>query len=139
MRKIIPLITALAAALSLGGCSANDAPITYTSIPASEAKALMDSETDYIILDVRTEKEYADGHIPDAILIPDYEIAERAENELTDKSQLILVYCRSGRRSKNAAEKLAEMGYSNVKEFGGIIEWGYETTVDNNIDNSKGV
>lgn len=139
MRKIIPLIAALAAALSLGGCSANDAPITYTSIPASEAKALMDSETDYIILDVRTEKEYADGHIPDAILIPDYEIAERAENELTDKSQLILVYCRSGRRSKNAAEKLAEMGYSNVKEFGGIIEWGYETTVENNIDNSKGV
>lgn len=139
MRKIIPLITALAAALSLGGCSANDAPITYTSIPASEAKALMDSETDYIILDVRTEKEYADGHIPDAILIPDYEIAERAENELTDKSQLILVYCRSGRRSKNAAEKLAEMGYSNVKEFGGIIDWGYETTVENKIDNSKGV
>lgn len=139
MRKIIPLITALAAALSLGGCSANDAPITYTSIPASEAKALMDSETDYIILDVRTEKEYADGHIPDAILIPDYEIAERAENELTDKSQLILVYCRSGRRSKNAAEKLAEMGYSNVKEFGGIIDWGYETTAENNIDNSKGV
>lgn len=140
MRKIIPLIAALAAALSLGGCSANDAPITYTSIPASEAKALMDSETNYIILDVRTEKEYADGHIPDAILIPDYEIAERAENELTDKSQLILVYCRSGRRSKNAAEKLAEMGYSNVKEFGGIIEWGYETTAENNIDNnSKGV
>lgn len=139
MRKIIPLITALAAALSLCGCSANDAPITYTSIPASEAKALMDSETDYIILDVRTEKEYADGHIPDAILIPDYEIAERAENELTDKSQLILVYCRSGRRSKNAAEKLAEMGYSNVKEFGGIIDWGYETTAENNIDNSKGV
>lgn len=139
MRKIIPLITALAAALSLCGCSANDAPITYTSIPASEAKALMDSETDYIILDVRTEKEYADGHIPDAILIPDYEIAERAENELTDKSQLILVYCRSGRRSKNAAEKLAEMGYSNVKEFGGIIDWGYETTVENKIDNSKGV
>lgn len=139
MRKIIPLIAALAAALSLGGCSANDAPITYTSIPASEAKALMDSETDYIILDVRTEKEYADGHIPDAILIPDYEIAERAENELTDKSQLILVYCRSGRRSKNAAEKLTEMGYSNVKEFGGIIDWGYETTAENNIDNSKGV
>ena len=139
MRKIIPLITALAAALSLGGCSANEAPITYTSIPASEAKALMDSETDYIILDVRTEKEYADGHIPDANLIPDYEIAERAENELTDKSQLILVYCRSGRRSKNAAEKLAEMGYSNVKEFGGIIDWGYETTVENKIDNSKGV
>lgn len=140
MRKIIPLITALAAALSLCSCSANEAPITYTSIPASEAKALMDSETDYIILDVRTEKEYADGHIPDAILIPDYEIAERAENELTDKSQLILVYCRSGRRSKNAAEKLAEMGYSNVKEFGGIIDWGYETTAENNIDNnSKGV
>lgn len=130
MRKMIPLITALAAALFLGGCSAEEAPITYTSIPASEAKALMDSETDYIILDVRTEKEFADGHIPGAILIPDYEIAERAESELSDKKQLILVYCRSGRRSKNAAEKLAELGYSNVKEFGGIIDWGYETTVE---------
>ena len=130
MKDPIILISALAMSLLLGSCSAEEAPITYTSIPASEAKALMDSENGYIILDVRTEKEFADGHIPDAVLIPDYEIAERAENELTDKKQLILVYCRSGRRSKNAAEKLVEMGYSNVKEFGGIIEWGYETTAE---------
>lgn len=140
MKNPLSLIAALTMALSLGGCSADEAPITYTSIPASEAKALMDSETDYIILDVRTEKEFADGHIPGAVLIPDYDIETRAENELPDKNQLILVYCRSGRRSKNAAEKLAALGYSNVKEFGGIIEWGYETTVENITDNSsKGV
>lgn len=138
MRKMIFLITAFTMALSLGGCSAEEAPVTYTSIPAAEAKALMDSETDYIILDVRTENEFADGHIPGALLIPDYEIEERAESELTDKKQLILVYCRSGRRSKNAAEKLAELGYSNVKEFGGIIDWGYETAAETNTDKSKG-
>lgn len=130
MKRIISILAAAILALSFSGCSSDNAPLTYTSISASEAKALMDSESDYIILDVRTEKEFADGHIPDAILIPDYEIEERAENELTDKNQLILVYCRSGRRSKTAAEKLAAMGYSNVKEFGGIIDWGYETAVE---------
>ncbi len=130
MKKPLSIFAAITMALSLYGCSADEAPITYISIPASEAKALMDSETDYIILDVRTENEFADGHIPGAILIPDYEIETRAENELPDKEQLILVYCRSGRRSKNAAEKLAALGYSNVKEFGGIIEWGYETTTE---------
>lgn len=130
MKKMLLLISAITAALSLSGCSAEETPITYTSIPVSEAKALMDSESDYVILDVRTEKEFADGHIPGAVLIPDYDIETRAETELPDKKQLILVYCRSGRRSKNAAEKLAELGYSNVKEFGGIIDWGYETTTE---------
>ncbi len=130
MKKILSIIAVAILALSFFGCSADTAPITYTSISASEAKALMDSETGYIILDVRTEKEFADGHIPNALLIPDYEIEERAEKELTDKKQLILVYCRSGRRSKSAAEKLAALGYSNVKEFGGIIDWGYETAVE---------
>lgn len=129
MKNPFSLIAAMTMMLSPAGCSAEDAPITYTSIPASEAKALMDSETDYIILDVRTEKEFAEGHIPNAILIPDYDVEARAENELPNKKQLILVYCRSGRRSKNAAEKLAALGYSNVKEFGGIIDWGYETTI----------
>ena len=85
-----------------------------------------DSEKDYIILDVRTMEEFNESHIDGAILIPDYEINEKAEEILTDKNQLIFVYCRSGRRSKIAAEELVKLGYTNVKEFGGIIDWEYE-------------
>ena len=99
---------------------------TYDQISGAEAKALMDSESGYIILDVREQYEYNEGHIPGAILIPYGEIADRAEKELPDKDQLILVYCRSGRRSKIAAEELVKLGYTNVKEFGGIIDWEYE-------------
>lgn len=99
----------------------------YISISAEQAKHLMDTEKGYVILDVRTEEEYNESHIPDAILIPDCEIMTKAEQVLTDKEQLILVYCRSGRRSKNASQALAELGYTNVKEFGGIIDWPYET------------
>ena len=94
-------------------------------ITAKEAKNIMDTETDYIILDVRTEEEFKEGHIKNALLIPDYEITEKAETVLTNKEQLILVYCRSGRRSKIAANELATMGYTNIKEFGGIIDWPY--------------
>ena len=100
---------------------------SYMNITANEAKEIMDTQSDYIILDVRTEEEFAQGHIPNAILIPDYEIETKATSMLTDKNQLILVYCRSGRRSKNAAEKLVKLGYTNIKEFGGIIDWPYET------------
>ena len=96
------------------------------SITADEAKEIMDSASDYIILDVRTDEEFIEGHIPGAILIPDYEITASANTMLPNKDQLILVYCRSGRRSKLAAETLAELGYTNVKEFGGIIDWKYE-------------
>jgi len=96
-------------------------------ISAKEAKALMDSEKGYIIIDARTEREYAEGHIQGAILIPEYEISERAEEEIPDKDTLVLVYCRSGRRSKIAAEELVKLGYTNVKEFGGIIDWEYGT------------
>jgi rhodanese-related sulfurtransferase len=103
---------------------------TYEQIKPAEAKGIMDTEHNYIILDVRTEEEFAEGHVKDAILIPDYEIAEKAERVLTDKDQQILVYCRSGRRSKNAASQLVELGYSNVKEFGGIIDWPYGTTIE---------
>ena len=99
---------------------------TYDQISGAEAKALMDSESVYIIIDARTQEEYDQGHIPGAILIPEYEIADRAKKELPDKNQLILVYCRSGRRSKIAAEELVKLGYTNVKEFGGIIDWEYE-------------
>ena len=116
-------------ALPLGcvGCS-DGGSVTYEQISGSEAKALMDSESGYIIIDARTQEEYDEGHIPGAILIPEYEISDRAEKELHDKNQLILVYCRSGRRSKIAAEELVKLGYTNVKEFGGIIDWEYETT-----------
>ena len=107
------------------GCS-NGGSATYDQISGAEAKALMDGESGYIIIDARTQSEYDEGHIPGAILIPEYEIAARAENELPDKDQLILVYCRSGRRSKIAAEELVKLGYTNVKEFGGIIDWEYE-------------
>ena len=100
--------------------------IGYEQITGEEAKKLMDTETDYIIIDARTTEEFNEGHIESAILIPEYEIKERAEKELPDKKQLILVYCRSGRRSKIAAQALADMGYNNVKEFGGIIDWQYE-------------
>ena len=102
----------------------------YMNITAEEAKKIMDTESEYVILDVRTEEEFAQGHIPGAILIPDYEIREEAENSLPDKDALILVYCRSGRRSKNAAETLAELGYTNIREFGGILDWPYETVTE---------
>ena len=107
------------------GCS-DGGSATYEQISGAEAKALMDSESGYIIIDARTQEEYDQGHIPGAIMIPEYEIADRAEKELPDKDRLILVYCRSGRRSKIAAEELVKLGYTNVKEFGGIIDWEYE-------------
>ena len=104
----------------------NDQGAVYVNITAEEAKQIMDSEEGYIILDARTQEEYDEGHIPGAIVISHEEIAEKAEDVLTDKDQLILVYCRSGRRSKIAAEALVELGYTNIKEFGGIIDWTYE-------------
>lgn len=95
-------------------------------ITAKEAKEMMESETGYVILDVRTQEEYDEGHVPGSVLIPDYEIKDRAQEQLKDKEQMIFVYCRSGRRSKNAAEELAGMGYENIWEFGGILDWPYE-------------
>ena len=119
------MLLTLALPFGCVGCS-DGGSATYDQISGAEAKALMDSESGYIIIDARTQEEYDQGHIPGAILIPEYEIADRAEKELPDKNQLILVYCRSGRRSKIAAEELVKLGYTNVKEFGGIIDWEYE-------------
>ena len=99
----------------------------YEQITAEEAKKIMDSGEEHIILDTREQDEFDEGHIPGAILIPYTEIENKAEAMLPDKDKLILVYCRSGRRSKIAAESLAKLGYTNVKEFGGIIDWPYET------------
>ena len=99
---------------------------TYYQISQDEAKRIMDEESDYIIVDAREQSEYDEGHIKGAIVIPYTEIKQKAEELLPNKTQLILVYCRSGRRSKIAAQSLANMGYKNVKEFGGIIDWQYE-------------
>ena len=98
---------------------------TYYQIPQDEAKRIMDEESDYIIVDAREQSEYDEGHIKGAIVIPYTEIEQKAEEMLPNKDRLILVYCRSGRRSKIAAQSLANMGYTNVKEFGGIIDWQY--------------
>ena len=130
MKKVKGLIIMLLISLSLFGMTAcggdNEKTSTYEQITAEQAKTIMDTEKDYVIIDARTEEEFAEGHIENAILIPEYEIANRAEKELPDKEQLILVYCRSGRRSKIASEELVKLGYTNVKEFGGIIDWPYE-------------
>ena len=145
MKKLKGLIMLLIVSLTLfSGCSGdlnnettqNTTTITtenvinnslgYEQISGVEAKRLMDTEKDFIIVDARTQEEFNEGHIEGAILIPEYEIGERAEKELADKNQLILVYCRSGRRSKIASQALADLGYTDVKEFGGIIDWQYE-------------
>ena len=98
----------------------------YEQITAEYAKKIMDSGEDFVILDVREQDEYDASHIPNAILIPYTQIDNKAEEIFPDKNKQILVYCRSGRRSKIAAESLAKLGYTNVKEFGGIIDWPYE-------------
>ena len=126
MKKILFFLLALMLLTACGQTKENDREAVYMNITAEEAKAIMDIEEDYIILDVRTQEEYDQGHIPGAIVISHEEIAGKAEEVLTDKDQLILVYCRSGRRSKIAAEALVELGYTNIKEFGGIIDWPYE-------------
>lgn len=107
--------------------SNEQASAEYEQISPEQAKKLMETQADYVIIDARTQEEFLEGHIEGAVLIPEYEITNRAEDELPDKKQLILVYCRSGRRSKIASQALADLGYTNVKEFGGIIDWPYET------------
>ncbi|MBQ7870873.1 MAG: rhodanese-like domain-containing protein [Oscillospiraceae bacterium] len=127
MRKFVGIL--LLTVIFLTACGKTNAAkgeAVYVNITAAEAKEIMDRETDYIILDVRTQAEYAEGHIPGAVLIPHMELAQRAAQELPDKDRLLLVYCRSGRRSKQAAEVLVELGYTNIMEFGGIIDWPYE-------------
>ena len=124
MKKIIPFLMAL---LLLAGCGAQSEESTYRQINAEEAAAMMEEESSYIILDVRTAQEYSEKHIPGAINIPNETIGTEDIPELPDKEQLILVYCRSGNRSKQASEKLVKLGYTNIIEFGGINDWTGDT------------
>ena len=132
-RILLPAVIAMTAVLILTGCgsSADDKTVgdkkAYRQVSPEEAAAMMEEETDYIILDVRTQEEYETAHIPGAICIPNETIGTEDIPELPDKEQLILVYCRSGNRSKQASEKLAKQGYTNIVEFGGINSWTGET------------
>jgi rhodanese-related sulfurtransferase len=108
-------------------------PNTYRQITADEAAAMMARESDYIILDVRRPDEFAAGHIPNAVNVANETIGTAEIPELPDKDQLILVYCRSGRRSKEAAGKLVDLGYTNIVEFGGILDWTGEIVRENGL------
>lgn len=132
MKKLKGLIILLFISLSLFGLTAckqenDNTPITYEQISAQTAKEIMDNSNDYIIIDARTNEEFAEGHIKNAVNLDYEDVEEKANVLLPDKNQLILVYCRSGRRSKIAAQALINLGYTNIKEFGGIIDWPYET------------
>ena len=129
MKKLIPI---LLSALMFTGCTgtSNNQTTTYRQISMDEAVTMMVEETDYIILDVRRADEYAAGHIPGAINVANESIGTDEIPELPDKNQLIMVYCRSGRRSKEAAEKLVKLGYTNIVEFGGILDWKGEIVTD---------
>ena len=122
MKKLIYI---LLSALMFTGCAVtNDSqPYTYRQITVEEAVDMMSQETGYIILDVRRPDEFAAGHIPNAVNVANESIGTDEIPSLPDKNQLIMVYCRSGRRSKEAAEKLVKLGYKNIVEFGGILDW----------------
>lgn len=138
MRRLTAFLLVFVFILSLSGCRSDNVQGTittsanvmtgYKQISQDEAKAMMSIDDGHIIVDVRRQDEYDAGHIPGAILIPNESIDKERPKELPDLDQIILVYCRSGRRSKEASEKLAKMGYTNIYEFGGIITWPGETT-----------
>lgn len=126
MKKIILLVCISCSMLFASACTDSTNQTTYQCITQEEAKQQMDTTTDYVILDVRTEEEYQEGHIPNAICIPNETIDETIKEQLPDLDQPIYVYCRSGNRSKQASQKLAELGYTHIFEFGGIQTWEYE-------------
>ena len=130
MKKFIPIALAAAALVLAVGCAAekkaesdSDFKGIYTEITQEEAKEMMKKDDGHLIVDVRRQDEYDEGHIPDAVCIPNESIGTEQPEKLPDKEQILLIYCRSGRRSKQAAQKLADIGYTNIYEFGGIIDW----------------
>ncbi len=123
LKSIKKLIHIILSTLLITSCTSTENSLGYQQITMDEAVKLMDKEKDYVILDVRRPDEFAEGHIPGAINVPNEIIGTEEIPELPDKSQLILVYCRSGRRSKEASEKLVKLGYTNIVEFGGILDW----------------
>ena len=127
MKRLVSLFVLL---LMLGGCASNPEAITFRCISMHEAVDLMAQEDNYIILDVRTQEEFSAGHIPNAICIPNETIGKEPIPLLPDKEQLILVYCRSGNRSRQAANKLCLQGYTNIVEFGGILDWPGEIVTE---------
>ena len=129
MKKLIPI---LLSALMFTGCAgtSNNQPNIYRQISMDEAVTMMAEESGYIILDVRRADEFAEGHIPGAINVANESIGTDEIPELPDKNQLIMVYCRSGRRSKEASEKLVKLGYTNIVEFGGILDWKGEIVTE---------
>lgn len=127
MKKIIALLLFI---LVFSGCAAQSEKSGYRQISTDEAINIMKEEKDYIILDVRTPEEFKSKHIPGAINIPNEAIGTEEVPELPDKEQLIMIYCRSGNLSKQAAEKLAAQGYTNIVEFGGINDWTGETVTE---------
>ena len=127
MKRILPIFLV---ALLLVGCAAPAEEITYRQVNMDEAITMMEEGSGYIILDVRTPWEFEEKHIPGAINVANETIGTDEIPELPDKDQLILVYCRSGNRSKQASEKLVALGYTNIVEFGGINDWPGETVTE---------
>jgi len=130
MKKLMSIVLSALMFTGCAGISNNNQTNTYRSITMDEAVTMMSRETGYIILDVRRPDEFSAGHIPNAINVPNETIGTAEIPELPDKDRLIMVYCRSGRRSKEAGEKLVKLGYTNIVEFGGILDWKGEITID---------
>ena len=123
MKRVILLV--LSVVMLLSGCALanSSASASYQQITQEEAKEMMKKDDGHIIIDVRRQDEFDEGHIPGAVLIPNESITDKQPEELPELDQIILVYCRSGRRSKEASQKLADIGYTHVYEFGGINTW----------------
>ena len=125
-RRIVSIIAALVFLLAVSGCSVPEERSDYMNISQKKAKEMMENLEEFVLLDARTEEEFSEGHIPGAVLIPHYEVSEKAEEKIPEKDVPVFVYCRSGNRSKQATEKLKNLGYTNLVEFGGIMDWNGE-------------